>query len=381
MMPELAPARRHAPSAGEEMTVTTPSRYRPTSDVAGAAVGYLGRSGHDSFGDDMLFEVMARALPEVRFAQLPVSGVDILRRATRGIAGRTRRSLILGGGTAVGRKDWRAALTAASLSCGAEHHLVGVGVEDPRFRSSVSSGGELARWRSTLRRFSRLTVRGPRSAALLADIGVDADVVGDPALLLCDRVAPAPDGPVGISLGYGDDLWGRNHDRVIDIVRTVAQANVRTGRGVVLLAVDPADRRHADAIAAALPAGSYRIARPRTSDEFFAATARCSVLIAERLHAGILAVGAGLPTVMLEYQPQVRDFMTSVELGAFCVRVDRLSLGALHDLTDRAATDVTAQRRSTAQVERLRRRLSREVAILASAVRDRLDLSSRVPPR
>ena len=359
----------------------SPSVVRAMStNVADASVGYLGWSGRSNLGDDVLFEVIADALPEVRFAQLPMSAGELARSGVSGAKSRKDRPLILGGGTAVGRKNWRAALKAATISCGAEHHLVGVGVEDPRFQGlhSFSSGGELQRWRSTLKRFDRVTVRGPNSAALLADIGVEAAVVGDPALLLRNAVespgAAGRCGALGISLGYGDDLWGHDHARVVDAMAEVAVKRVRDGQEVVFIVVNPDDEKFAKAVAAALPKGSFRFERPQTSAAFLATAAECALVVAERLHAGILAVSAEVPTVMLEYQPKVRDFMDSIDAGDLCVRVDRLSSGGVLDLAARAVADTRQQVRTVQRVAELRARLTREIEILSASVRLRLGL-------
>lgn len=71
-------------------------------------------------------------------------------------------------------------------------YAIGVGVEDPVFggRNSGSGNGELKRWAPILSKFRTVSVRGPRSAELLADIGLDVEVSGDPALLLPGPTSP-----------------------------------------------------------------------------------------------------------------------------------------------------------------------------------------------
>ncbi len=136
-------------------------------------------------------------------------------------------ALLLGGGTVVGRRIWRLHLhQALALSARVPPHMIGVGVEDPRFRPGRPPvrREKLSRWRPLLGRFERVTVRGPRSWALLTDAGVDPRVVGDPPPLLDPTEHPGsalplpPTGPrpgSGVPHRSSDDLRGHDQEGVV----------------------------------------------------------------------------------------------------------------------------------------------------------------------
>jgi polysaccharide pyruvyl transferase WcaK-like protein len=294
---------------------------------------YVGWVGFGNLGDDAIAEAVLPPLEpeEVVYA---AHGPADLRRVIR--PGASHRYLLLGGGTAVGRRNWRAVVNAAGAlqAWRRPWFMIGAGVEDPGFdgRNSFSGGGELARWRRTLAHFDRVTVRGPRSAELLAGVGVDADVVGDPALLLRPgSTSTGTTGALGVALGFGDDLWGHAQQRVLDAVTGAALEHVRTGGTVRLIVMNDDDSAAARHVADALPAGAATTGRVSSSAEFFAVVDGCDTLISQRLHGAVLAAAADVPVIALEYQPKCRDFMASIAQDELCLRCDTVTATGLTD--------------------------------------------------
>lgn len=297
---------------------------------------YVGWVGFGNLGDDAIAE-----------AVLPPLQPDEVVYAAHGPAGLLRiagpnarhRHLLLGGGTAIGRRNWRAVINAAGTvqAWRRPWFMIGAGVEDPLFngRNSFSGNSELAKWRRTLARFDRVTVRGPRSAQLLADVGVDASVVGDPALLLRPQTTSADTtGALGVALGFGDDLWGHAQQGVLDAVSGAALAHVRTGGTVRLLVLNDEDAAAAHHVHRAIDdqhPGAATVHRVRTSAEFFTALAGCDTLVSQRLHGAVLAAAADVPVIALEYQPKCRDFMASIEQDELCLRCDTVTAAGLTD--------------------------------------------------
>ena len=74
-----------------------------------------------------------------------------------------------------------------------------------------------------------------------------------------------------------------------------------------------------------------------TPARYLRAASGCTVVVAERLHAMVLAAGAGTPFIALEYQPKCRDFTASVD--------GRTSVKKTFTITP--ATRATAKRRLT----------------------------------
>jgi polysaccharide pyruvyl transferase WcaK-like protein len=214
--------------------------------------------------------------------------------------------------------------------------MIGAGVEDPSFEgiNSFSGAGELAKWGELLRDFDEVCVRGPRSASLLAEIGVEAKVVGDPALLLAPPRPPERIEALVVSLGYGDDLRGGQQLAVVEAVVGAVASYADQGVPVRFVAISPRDVEWAEASVARIPRAEVVVVnRPI---EWFAAVADARLVIAERLHAAVLAAAAGVPVVALAYQPKVDDFMASIGQEAQCLPTDGLLSGQLRDLVETA---------------------------------------------
>jgi hypothetical protein len=155
-----------------------------------------------------------------------------------------------------------------------------------------------------------------------------------------------------------------------------------TGRQVLLLVVNPADRPIAEQARAAalarLPAtaaSAVRLTQPATVEAYLQAVGECALVVGERLHSVVLAAAAGTPVVSLEYQPKCRDFMDSLDAADRCLRVDRLGRGELVDRVAAVLDDVDAvAAHDRAAVARLRGLLEDE------ATRLRALLTAGQPP-
>lgn len=321
-------------------------------------LAYVGWVGFGNLGDDAIAEAVLPPLDPDEVVYAAHKPADLPRVLGTGAR---HRHLLLGGGTAIGRRNWRAVINLAGTAQAWKRpwFMVGAGVEDPGFagRNSFSGHDELLRWRRTLGRFDRVTVRGPRSAQLLGDVGVAARVVGDPALLLRPQQQPAHSatGTLGVALGFGDDLWGHGQQRVLDAVAGVARDQVHRGGTVRMLVLNDEDAEAARFVAEAANRevlGSVTTHRVHDSAEFFAALHGCDVLISQRLHGAVLAAAADVPVVALEYQPKCRDFMASIEQEELCLRCDTVTAGSLAD----ALRLVDATR--DARLARIRRRVA-----------------------
>jgi polysaccharide pyruvyl transferase WcaK-like protein len=134
------------------------------------------------------------------------------------------------------------------------------------------------------------------------------------------------------------------------------------------LVVNPADSPNAVRCGelAGLGPDRWEIVVADEPDAYLRAAAACRVVVAERLHAAVLAVRLGIPTVTIEYQPKCMDFLRSVGAEELSIRTDSLHAGRLVDLV--AEADARHDELSTAldaKVEALRARLAVEAARLA----------------
>ena len=338
-------------------------------------VAYLGWHGRGNLGDDAIYDAVRAQLPTATFLDLPRFPHERIRATTTGLNRSLRCSTqVVGGGTLVGRRDWRRwvnrglALTRKNGSC-----AIGVGVEDPVFvgRRSGSRKDELRRWAPILSEFHSVSVRGPRSAELLYDLGLTVEVSGDPALLL-PRPSVAPEeGLIGVNLGFGDDLWGHDPQMVADEMFAANRHLSSEGHRFVGILMNPSDRRWTEA---ALNGVTADIVAPVDAAAAARELARCSVAIVSRLHAGILASLSGTPVLSLEYQPKCRDFALSIDDERSLLRTDRLrSHAAVDAVHDALANSSSIRTRTQAAVERLRHQLRYEYA----SVRTQLGMDDR----
>jgi hypothetical protein len=338
-------------------------------------VTYLGFAGHGNLGDDAIREVYAERMPDRELWNMPVRKVDIAKGLLRGDIFRHRGApVLLGGGTVLGRTIWR-------------HHigrtmrwmkprtavLLGAGVEDPEFRgdASYTSWEELALWPEIIDGFATVSVRGPRSREILAQVGVDAELVGDPALLLGKQEltgAVNEDGPVLVNLTHGEDQWGGKaldwSSPVVECLREL----IRTGRRIEFVSMEIDDVAINDRAAAAL-GGGFVHHRPSDTDALLSLLYTARLVVGTRLHMCVLGVAAGVPTISLEYRPKCRDFMASVAADEYCLRVDQLDANVLGDVTttllNRSEEQLAAQ---NARVVELRSLLTTRFGSLQAAL-------------
>ncbi len=332
---------------------------------------YVGWTGQRNLGDDAIADAVITRLGVVEDGHAPYEMVDLAKRAAGGaLAGSARRALLLGGGTAIGRRNWRWVLAAngALLARAKPWFMIGAGVEDPAFqgRNSFSGNGELARWRGICGNFEAVTVRGPRSVELLENVGIPTRMVGDPALLHepAERVEPE-NKLLGINLGFGDDLWGHDHGRVVDALADLVKSLAGEGWRIRALVVNPRDEPAIRQCLGRSGVGEDRaeVVTTETTQSFFAAVASCTLLVAERLHALVLAAAAGVPVVGLEYQPKCADFLASVGAVERAIRTDRVTADVLHEhIVDLVENRQSESARLLGEVNGLRSLLTAELA-------------------
>lgn len=369
---------------------------------------YIGWPGRGNLGDDAILESVEQAFPDAMFEEVSMYPSRLLTAARSGRLRHLRDAApFITGGTAIGRMNWRVELRLAMLLARRRPAvMLGAGVEDPSFQGDHgfsgtlrteltgmlsrrlpgapgsyfrgrylsmrdnTAGAELRQWRPVLREFLTVAVRGPRSAELLADVGVEAEVVGDPALLLqpTGELPPHQEKIVGVTLGYGDDLWGHDHERVVNEVGDALRALTADGWHARFIVVNESDRRFVAPCAAAAGIDSADVVDGITTDDFFREAAKCDVFVGERLHSTILASVIGVPSVMIEYQPKCLDFMRSIGREEWNLRTDHITgrqlreqVIALHDDRSTHVDDIESS------VSVLRGRLEEEVARIKSA--------------
>lgn len=323
------------------MELAAPSRRR---------VAYVGADDLRNVGDGASYEAYRTLLPSLRLWRHVVTADPRMLRAVRPVNRRSRlRAALLGGGTLIGREPYRVGLQRLADMGNPPLHMVGTGVEDPDYRPQRTNREQLERWGRLLARAETgIVVRGPRSAEILADVGLEATVIGDPVLTFASGTSPDgyEDGLLGINLAWFNNLWGGDSRAVIDVLVAVARASVRSGWRVRLFPMSPTDLPAVRDAAAAIGGGASIYRGSLAREPLSAALARCHVLAGERLHALVLAANASVPMIAIEYRPKCGDFMRSVDRTAYVMRTDRLDVAQLaamvQDVGDRRDEQASA---------------------------------------
>jgi polysaccharide pyruvyl transferase WcaK-like protein len=306
--------------------------------------------GKDNLGDEAMLEAARRILP---WGEIEARG-------------EARDLLLLGGGTLINRNQYLRWLLERD-SPRIERAVLGTGVASPDFWGLTEDKDQWLRWLGTC---AYVGVRGPRSEQTLVDWGFkgDVEVCGDLALALEAQGSSDGEGPVVIAPAWTNgELWGGSDATVFEELALAAKEWIDAGREVTLMSCHPSDDRPILIIKELLGdadtgyhAGYLDVT---ATVELIAAS---SLVVGERLHACVLAAGAGRPFIAVEYRPKVRDFSESVAMDDFVVRTDELKAGRLVEMSRELQDE--APEEMTAAVATYRRRLEAASRAIETAV-------------
>ncbi len=292
-------------------------------------VGYVGCVGTHNIGDAIMLPLFRDQLGGSRLQpSLGFRGVE--HRLWSMVCRRSMRACVLGGGTLIFGDHYYEYL-ARALDAGVPCHVIGSGVRSPEFWEQYGPDRIYSpeRWVQALQSCAFVGVRGPHSRQLLLEAGFEgAEVIGDPALLLASESAQVPSGEklLGVNFGTSYDLvWGGDEAGAMCRLAAAVREMLNAGWRARLYCVWPCDREAVASLAREIGSDKVETVEILTSArEYLDDVVRCSVFVGMKLHAVALALCAGVPAVMLEYRPKCRDFMASLALDGYSVRIDRL---------------------------------------------------------
>ena len=282
--------------------------------------------GFSNLGDDAIRDAWDISLAGVKKVHLPTTRRQrIVGMGSFAALAIRNRHLVLGGGTMIGSPIWRKHLALGLKICRKwPAVMLGVGADDPRFSehgfNAQEARTELHKWRELIEKyFESVTVRGPRTQQVLSEVGIASRVVGDPALLLEPSRTMRPPEYVGFNVGsFGPSqiAAGLIHRSFIDHVIPFASSVAP----IRLFVMSPADLPAASCIMGEVRARHdlwVELVFPRSASEFLEEVASCKAIVAERLHATVLAAAAGVPALALRYRGKVQDFQDSIGRGRY----------------------------------------------------------------
>ena len=287
--------------------------------------GWLGKR---NLGDDALLAAYRALFPAINIFRF--DGGRVARQIARHFP--RLRSGILAGGTLIGQKPiWLEVAQAFTEIC-PELVVFGTGVEEPSFWPGESTIDD---WKPLLARCRFVGVRGPHSAELLGNIGINGiEVVGDPVLTFAledINTTPIPDS-VGLNLGTADGrVWG-DENRIRNEMIALAKTARGAGWRVEWFVVWPMDLDVTRQAAEASGTSQHIHVICENHELFIRHVRRLSVFVGMKLHATILATCALTPSVMLEYRPKCRDYMQYIGQEEFSVRTDEFRAGTVWDI-------------------------------------------------
>jgi polysaccharide pyruvyl transferase WcaK-like protein len=282
-------------------------------------LAYVGGTGDANLGDEAILEALRDLLAPSDLVSLSYPRTE--RRLSRlGLSGRALfPAMLLSGGTLINphfepRVRYAVDSGIATWSFGTGVGGTGFGMRD--------EDAHLDSWMPLLRSFHGLTVRGPRSAARLRAMGLHAvEVLGDPALFLTPRMAPARVHPPRIALNVARPDGGAgasDYDALERELIAALRPLVAAGWGVTPIAMHRADVLPTTRVVRGLGVTTSVIVAD-SADAFFGLCSPCTVTVGVRLHAAVLSCCAAVPPVLIGYRDKCADFMESINRGDLLV--------------------------------------------------------------
>ena len=287
------------------------------------AVSYTGWLGHQNLGDEILHEAAEECFASVNLVSYPLSNRNFLNR----LAATKRHSLaVLGGGTLIGGhppfERYKSELAKAKGGL-----VFGAGVSPLAPDAPIPPW--LENWGSVLRTLAYAGVRGPDSAATLARVGVNAEVLGDPVCWFSQAEAywQPKDKLMGLNVGQANGSMYGDENTVQKVFADFARAAIQRGWKIEFFCVWPEDLEVTRKVAAEAGINNPTIHCIYQNARVYQDRVRSmKVYVGIKLHAVALAMSANVPSLMIEYRPKCMEFMNTMGMGAYVRRCDQISV-------------------------------------------------------
>jgi len=297
------------------------------------SLGYIGIVGIHNLGDEAVYEAIRGY-----FYPFPVMHCRPPRypRFLRDrVANKPHVGKILGGGTLIGCGSLHGnpCLDEFERATGrsAATFVFTTGVSGIDFADREGAKKQmLDRWQNSLRRAAYIGVRGPDSAATLHGWGLRAEVIGDAA---CRFVQPESYWqPTKRKLGINVGRSANEFPELYESMATFIADRARERWEVEFFVVWPEDLIIAEKVIRLAGIDQPRIHKVyRHIGRYLSLIRQMQVFVGLKLHSVILAMCAGVPSLMLDYNPKCLDFMKSVGMETFNLQLNDVTPGMLDE--------------------------------------------------
>ena len=294
--------------------------------------------GYRNLGDEVIWHATKNAFLPLRLSLNQRPSKWFIRRLFQDLG--QRDLAILGGGTLIGdnlrdgtnpfREDFAelAQRCRKSVAFG-----TGVGVLLP----DASRNAWLKEWQPILSRCSYIGVRGPDSVESLRYIDIKAEMLGDAACLVAKE--PGFWQPrkklLGLNVGMTPGRPEMPMDQYVKIMSEVIKSRINEGWKVEILLVLPDDEAIAQQVVQAVGSPDLSVhSFYLDGEQYLQHVRKMQAFIGIKLHSVVLAMCAGVPSIMIEYAPKCRDFMKSMDVERFTTYLGSISPDSIQVLFD-----------------------------------------------
>lgn len=292
-------------------------------------IAYYGFIGHDNLGDEAIWQAT-----KILFNQQTLYPVGFTRFGfVNDLLGNKKKDLlILGGGTLIGDNSTDGSnkfrQQYSFLSKNATTKVVfGTGVGS--LYGEVIPPQWLKEWKSLLDDCDYIGVRGKQSQAALKVLGVDSEVLGDTACAWAysERI-PVVRKILGVNVGAKRELLPdgklKNYSKFIE-------SKYSSGWEIEFYVLNPSDYQLTiDFSEICGIANPNIITIFNNTEKYLEKISGTHCFIGTRLHSVILAMCAGVPSIMIGYAPKALDFMESLNVQDFHVAISELTVEKLN---------------------------------------------------
>ncbi len=301
---------------------------------------YHGFLGYDNLGDEVLWDQVRAAFAPLSLVSAPPRSRGLRQKL---VDRKTWDRVILGGGTLIGgnlRDGSNPFREHFEWFQSRARHSVVFGTGAGKLSDDPSENVWLSEWEPLLARADYIGVRGPMSVEALASIGIEAELLGDLACLMAQGPgfwAPPRTNVLGVNLGRVDPKSDRTEaeaateQNLVEVLSDLVAERARGGWRTEFFVVVPADCAIVDQVVRRSSVTDCKIHRIyRDGHEYLNAVRHVTAFVGMKLHSVILAMCAGVPSIMVSYASKCDDFMMSVELDEYVVPLERLNLDVLN---------------------------------------------------